>query len=60
VPGLALSAEWGIEGAGVSAMTGVAGMALLVVGMTLAMRQITASPLTRLGLVGAPPAPPRR
>lgn len=60
VPGLELSAEWCIEGACVSAMTGVSGMALLVFGMTLAMRQITASPLTRLGLVGAPPAPPRR
>lgn len=60
VPGLELSAEWCVEGACVSAMTGVSGMALLVFGMTLAMRQITASPLTRLGLVGAPPAPPRR
>lgn len=60
VPGLELSAEWCIEGACVSAMTGVSGMALLVFGMTLAMRQITASPLTRLGLVGAPPAPPLR
>ena len=60
VPGLELSAEWCIEGACVSAMTGVSGMALLVFGVTLAMRQITASPLTRLGLVGAPPAPPRR
>ena len=60
VPGLELSAEWCIEGACVSAMTGVSGMALLVFGMTWAMRQITASPLTRLGLVGAPPAPPRR
>lgn len=60
VPGLELSAEWCIEGACVSAMTGVSGMALLMFGMTLAMRQITASPLTRLGLVGAPPAPPRR
>ena len=60
VPGLELSAEWCIEGACVSAMTGVSGMALLVFGMTLAMRQITVSPLTRLGLVGAPPAPPRR
>ncbi len=60
VPGLELSAEWCIEGACVSAMTGVSGMALLVFGMTLAMRQITASPLTRIGLVGAPPAPPRR
>ena len=60
VPGLELSGEWCSEGACVSAMTGVSGMALLVFGMTLAMRQITASPLTRLGLVGAPPAPPRR
>ena len=32
----------------------------LVLGITLAMRQLTASPLTKLGLVGAPPAPPKR
>lgn len=59
-PGLELSAEWCIDGACVSAIAGVVGMALLVFGLTLAMRQITASPLTRLGLVGAPPAPPHR
>ena len=32
----------------------------LVFGLVLTMRQLTASPLTQLGLVGAPPAPPKR
>ena len=37
-----------------------AAVSALVLGITLAMRQLTASPLTKLGLVGAPPAPPKR
>ena len=36
------------------------GLSALVFGMLLAMRQITASPLSRAGLVGAPPAPPKK
>lgn len=60
LPGLELSAAWCIEGACLSSMTGIVGMAMLVFGLTLAMRQVTASPLTKVGLVGAPPAPPRR
>ena len=38
----------------------VVGFAGLVNGMVLMMRQITAAPLTRLGLIGEPPAPPRK
>ncbi len=34
----------------------IAGVSSLVFGMLLAMRQITASPLSRAGLVGALPA----
>ena len=47
-PGLAMSAEW------------TNSVASLVFGLVLTMRQLTASPLTKLGLVGAPPAPPKR
>lgn len=59
-PGLELSAEWARSGACTSTVALIVGTALLVFGLALAMRQITAAPLTRAGLVGAPPAPPRR
>ncbi|RSX53614.1 PAP2 family protein [Bifidobacterium goeldii] len=59
-PGLSLSARWASGGAHVSTFCLIAGTAMLTFGVVLAMRQLTASPLTKLGLVGAPPAPPRR
>lgn len=59
-PGLAMSAEWTNAGAYVSTALLAAAVSALVLGITLAMRQLTASPLTKLGLVGAPPAPPKR
>ena len=59
-PGLAMSAEWTNAGAYVSTALLTAAVSALVFGITLAMRQLTASPLTKLGLVGAPPAPPKR
>lgn len=59
-PGLAMSAEWTNAGAYVSTALLTAAVSALVLGITLAMRQLTASPLTKLGLVGAPPAPPKR
>ena len=46
--------------ANVSAVVGIAGVAMLAFGLLLALRQITAAPLSRLGLIGAPPAPPKR
>ena len=55
VPGLNVSASWAVQGANVSA-----GVAMLAFGLLLALRQITAAPLSRLGLIGAPPAPPKR
>ncbi|WP_231129323.1 phosphatase PAP2 family protein [Bifidobacterium choloepi] len=58
--GLQLSASWTASGAASSATALVVGTACVVNGMVLMMRQITAAPLTRLGLLGAPPAPPRR
>ncbi len=59
-PGLALSAEWTYSGACLSSAVLIASVDALVFGLALAMRQLTASPLTKLGLVGAPPAPPKR
>lgn len=51
-PGLSLSASWASVGAHVSTFAMIAGVSSLVFGMLLAMRQITASPLSRAGLVG--------
>lgn len=59
-PGLALSAEWTYSGACFSSAVLIASVGALVFGLVLSMRQLTASPLTKLGLVGAPPAPPKR
>ncbi len=50
-PGLAMSAEWTNAGAYVSTALLTAAVSALVLGITLAMRQLTASPLTKLGLV---------
>lgn len=60
VPGLNISASWAVSGSIVSAIVGVAGVAALTFGLLLALRHITAAPLSRLGLIGAPPAPPKR
>ena len=60
VTGLNGSASWAVQGANVSAVVGIAGVAMLAFGLLLALRQITAAPLSRLGLIGAPPAPPKR
>ena len=60
VPGLNISASWAVSGSIVSAIVGVAGVASLTFGLLLALRHITAAPLSRLGLIGAPPAPPKR
>lgn len=59
LPGLALSAAWSASGAYLSTIVGVAAVTSLTVGLVLAMRQLTAAPLSRIGLIGAPPAPPR-
>lgn len=57
--GLEMSARWTFYGAHCSAVILIASLLSLLLGLSLAMRQVTASPLTRLGLVGEPPAPPR-
>ena len=59
-PGLSLGASWTQSGACAATTMLVCGVSMLVFGLVLAMRQLTASPLTKLGLVGAPPAPPSK
>ncbi|MEE1295939.1 MAG: phosphatase PAP2 family protein [Bifidobacterium sp.] len=59
-PGLAMASGWTVNGATGATTAMIAGAACLVNGMVLMMRQLTAAPLTRLGLIGAPPAPPSR
>lgn len=57
-PGLGMMAMWAKNCACALTMAAIIGVGCLISGLTLAVRQLTASPLTRLGLVGAPPAPP--
>ncbi|WEV73825.1 phosphatase PAP2 family protein [Bifidobacterium sp. ESL0798] len=59
-PGLDMMAMWAKNGACALTMAAILGVGCLMFGLTLAIRQLTASPLTRLGLVGAPPAPPQK
>ncbi|KFI63250.1 phosphatase PAP2 family protein [Bifidobacterium cuniculi] len=56
--GLLFASAWAISGSCAASTAMVFGSAALVNGMVLMMRQLTAAPLTRLGLIGAPPAPP--
>ena len=58
-PGLEIGARWTAYGVHCSAVIMMASVLSLTLGLVLAMRQITASPLTRMGLVGRPPAPPQ-
>ena len=59
IPGLTISAAWAKTDAVYSAILLIAGMNAVVHGVVLALRQLTASPLSRIGLVGEPPAPPK-
>lgn len=59
-PALGVTAVWAKFGAYSMTVAAIAGVSCLVFGLSLTLRQLTASPLTRLGLVGAPPAPPKR
>ncbi|MBW3080310.1 phosphatase PAP2 family protein [Bifidobacterium saguinibicoloris] len=59
-PGLTMGAQWAKAGAVWGSVILLTGVTLLTVGLVAALRQLTAAPLTRLGLVGAPPAPPAR
>ena len=57
-PGLEMMAAWTVAAAQGSSILAIAGTSSLLLGTLLAMRQVTASPLSAVGLVGAPPAPP--
>lgn len=58
-PGLDAAAGWAASGACAATTALIFGCAAFVNGMVLMMRQLTAAPLTKLGLIGAPPAPPK-
>ncbi|OXN00027.1 phosphatase PAP2 family protein [Bifidobacterium vansinderenii] len=59
-PGLQYSAKWASSAAHGSAGVLICASVMLTFGLVLAMRHITAAPLSKIGLVGAPPAPPRK
>ena len=59
-PGIEFSAEWIRPAAFVSVAVGLTSLTLVMFGVLLALRQLTASPLSKIGLVGAPPTPPPR
>ncbi|BDR55331.1 PAP2 family phosphoesterase [Bombiscardovia apis] len=58
VSGLEMGARWTFYGAHVSAVVFIASASAIVFGSLLALRQVTASPLSKIGLLGAPPTPP--
>lgn len=59
-PGLVFKAQWARSGANASTVAMIVGIDALVFGTVLALRQLTAAPLSKIGLVGAPPAPPSK
>ncbi len=59
MPGLQFSAQWARSGAHISFMVVQLGLSALGFGILLALRHLTAAPLSKIGLVGAPPAPPK-
>lgn len=58
LPGVGLFARWAEGVSYLSVYWAVAGVSLLVFGVVMVLRQASAAPLSRLGLVGAPPTPP--
>lgn len=58
--GLQIGAQWTFYGAHVSAVTFITSSAAVVFGAVLALRQVTASPLSKIGMIGAPPIPPQK
>jgi hypothetical protein len=57
-PGLAQSALWIVSPALSSSVIAISSLTLLGLGIILSLRQLTASPLSRAGVIGAPPTPP--
>ena len=58
LPGVDIFAQWAASVSYVATYWLIIGVSLLVFGVIIVMRHSTASPLSRLGLVGAPPTPP--
>lgn len=58
LPGVDIFAQWAASVSYVATYWLIIGVSLLVFGVITVMRHSTASPLSRLGLVGAPPTPP--
>ena len=58
MPGIELGAKWAIGVSHVLTYWAVAGACSLTFGVLMVIKQCAAAPLSRLGLVGAPPIPP--
>ena len=58
LPGVDIFAQWAAVVSYTATYWLIIGASLLVYGVIMVMRHSTASPLGRLGLVGAPPTPP--
>lgn len=58
MPGIELGAKWAIGVSHVLTYWAVAGACSLTFGVLMVIKQCAAAPLSRLGLVGAPPMPP--
>lgn len=58
LPGVDIFAQWAASVSYVATYWLIIGVSLLVFGVIMVMRHSTASPLSRLGLVGAPPTLP--
>ncbi|KXA18712.1 phosphatase PAP2 family protein [Gardnerella vaginalis] len=60
LPGVELGAKWAIGVSHVLTYWAVAGVCGLTFGVLMVLKHCTAAPLSRLGLVGAPPTPPAK
>lgn len=58
LPGVDIFAQWASNVSYLATYWLIIGVSLLVYGVIMVMRHVTAAPLNRLGLVGAPPTPP--
>lgn len=58
LPGVDIFAQWASGVSYIATYWLIIGVSLLVYGVIMVMRHATAAPLSRLGLVGAPPTPP--
>lgn len=58
MPGVSVAARWASNVSYIATYWVIIGITLLVYGVIMVMRHATAAPLSRLGLVGAPPTPP--